>query len=192
MTGGHYRGPYRNFGNPTHDVGWSNSRPRLRLLRTDQHVEGCPSLASGAMSPARPTMTKVLSEVRHDLQGGSKALPQRTHGTLRIQRPSSHSNANRDRILHLCDRPVLRAKAGDTNGSRGSMRGRSLVFRSPVNIILRFRPQHIGANSCWPSGSPGRSNRILQREQSRIPNRTAQVTIQDDPPAEAMFGLVLF
>ena len=32
---------------------------------------------------------------------------------------------------------------------------------------------------------------FLQREQSRIPNRTAQVTIQDDPPAEAMFGLVL-
>jgi hypothetical protein len=31
---------------------------------------------------------------------------------------------------------------------------------------------------------------FLQRDQSRIPNRTAQVTIQDDPPAEAMCSLV--
>jgi hypothetical protein len=32
---------------------------------------------------------------------------------------------------------------------------------------------------------------VLQHEQSRIPNRTAHVTIQDDPLAEAVFGLVL-
>jgi len=32
---------------------------------------------------------------------------------------------------------------------------------------------------------------FLQGEQTRVPNGAGQLTIQDDPPAEAMCGLVL-
>jgi hypothetical protein len=52
------------------------------------------------------------------------------YGTLRIQRPSSHSKATATESCTCATAQFFRAKPVTRMCSRGSMRGRSLVFRS--------------------------------------------------------------
>jgi hypothetical protein len=62
-------------------------------------------------------------------------------------------------------------------------------YANPSRCCLRREPPApIGLGKAEAQVDP---TVFLRHEQSRIPNRKAQVTIQDDPLAEAMFGLVL-
>jgi hypothetical protein len=63
----------------------------------------------------RANETKDRSEVRDDLQSRSKNCPQWCPGYFENPKTGQPQECDCDRILDLCDRPILQGKTGDVN-----------------------------------------------------------------------------